>query len=86
MTVLCKTFSFCYILCLLQTIQVSKLYVYVPDPRKYRDTVQMFMHHENMPMQYTAIFHCCKNGKFQMKKCDFFLNFAPNIACGYMFS
>ena len=29
-------------------------------------------------MQYTAIFHCCKNGKFQMKKCDIFLTFAQN--------
>ena len=24
-------------------------------------------HYENMPMQYTAIFHGCKNVNFQMK-------------------
>ena len=41
------------------------------------------LYYENMPMQYTAIFHCCKNGKFQMKICDIFLIFAQNIDCGY---
>ena len=30
-----------------------------------------------------AIFHGCKNGNFQMKKCDIFLIFAQNIDCGY---
>ena len=34
-------------------------------------------------MQYTAIFHGCKNGKFQMKNYDIFLIFALNIDCGY---
>ena len=33
-------------------------------------------------MQYTAIFHGCKNLNFQMKKCDFF-SFAKNIDRGY---
>ena len=40
-------------------------------------------HYENTPMQYTAIFHGCKNDNFQMKKCDNFLIFAQNIDCGY---
>ena len=30
-------------------------------------------HHENMPMQYLAISHCCKNDNFQMKNYDIFL-------------
>ena len=41
------------------------------------------VHYENTPMQYTAIFQDCKNYKFQMKKCYFFLIFAQNIVCGY---
>ena len=32
-----------------------------------------------MHMQYTAIFHGCKNDKFQMKNYDIFLIFAQNI-------
>ena len=32
-----------------------------------------------MSVQYTAIFHGCKNGNFHMKKCEIFLNFAQNI-------
>ena len=35
-------------------------------------------------MQYTAIFHGCKNVNFQMKKYNVFLIFAQNIDCGYM--
>ena len=34
-------------------------------------------------MQYTAIFHGCKNDNFQMKFFDIFLIFAQNIDCGY---
>ena len=34
-------------------------------------------------MQYTAIFHGCKNDNFQMKICAIFLTFAQNIDCGY---
>ena len=30
-------------------------------------------HYANTPMQYTAIFHGCKNYNFQMKNCDVFL-------------
>ena len=40
-------------------------------------------HYANMSVQYTAIFHGCKYGNFQMKKCDDFLIFAQNIDCGY---
>ena len=36
-----------------------------------------------MSVQHTAKFHCCKNGYFQMKKCDIFLIFAQNIDRGY---
>ena len=37
-----------------------------------------------MPMQYTAIFHSCKNVNFQMKNYNIFLIFAQNIDCGYI--
>ena len=40
-------------------------------------------HYANMPMQYTAIFHGCKNYNSQMKNCDVFLYFTLNIDCGY---
>ena len=36
------------------------------------------LHYENTPMQYTAIFHSCKNDNFQ-----YFHIFAKNIYCGY---
>ena len=36
----------------------------------------MGAHYENTPMQYTTIFHDCKNDNFQMKNCDIFLIFA----------
>ena len=35
-------------------------------------------------MQYSAIFHGCKNDNFQMKNCHVFLIFAQNIDSGYM--
>ena len=41
------------------------------------------LHYGNMSMQYTAIFHSCKNVNYQVKNCDFFLIFAQNIDCGY---
>ena len=31
------------------------------------------VHYANMSVQYTAIFDGCKNGSFQMTKCDIFL-------------
>ena len=40
-------------------------------------------HYDNTPMQYTAIFHGCKNVHFQMKFFNIFLIFAQNIDCGY---
>ena len=40
-------------------------------------------HYENTPIQYTAIFHDCKNDNFQMKICDVFLIYAHNSDCGY---
>ena len=40
-------------------------------------------HYANMSVQYTAIFHGCKNDNFQMKFFYIFLIFAQNIDCGY---
>ena len=37
-----------------------------------------------MPMQYTTIFHGCKNDNFQMKNSDIFLIFAQIIDFGYI--
>ena len=42
-------------------------------------------HCANMSVQYTAIFHGCKNDNFQMNIFDIFLIFAKNIDCGYTF-
>ena len=41
------------------------------------------IHYANMSVQYTAIFHGCKNDNFQMKFFYIFLIFAQNIDCGY---
>ena len=41
------------------------------------------IHYDNTPIQYTVIFHGCKNDYFQMKNCDIFLIFAPNIDSEY---
>ena len=46
-------------------------------------TVLNLLDYANTPMKYTAIFHGCKNDKFQMKKVDNFLIFAQNIYSGY---
>ena len=35
-------------------------------------------------MQYNASFHGCRNADFQFIFCDSFLNFSPNIDCGYL--
>ena len=40
-------------------------------------------HYENMPMQYTAIFHGCKNDYFRFSIVYYFHIFARNIDCGY---
>ena len=46
--------------------------------------LQYFVHHENLPMQYTEIFKVIKNiKKNHSKKFDIFLIFAQNIECGY---
>ena len=39
-------------------------------------------HYDKTPIQYTVIFHGCKNDYFQMKNCDIFLIFAQNIDRG----
>ena len=41
------------------------------------------LHYANTSMQYTAIFHGCKNVNFQMIFLNIFLIFAQNIDCGY---
>ena len=48
--------------------------------------IPLFHYYDNTPMQYTRIFHFCKNNynNFQMKNCDIFLNFAQNRDRGYM--
>ena len=40
------------------------------------------LHYANMPIQYAAIFHGCKNLK-KWIKIRYFLIFAQNIDCGY---
>ena len=51
------------------------------EQQPYRSLVSL--HYDDTPVQYTAIFHCCKKDNFQMKTCDIFLIFAQNIDCGY---
>ena len=41
------------------------------------------LYYANMPMQYTAIFHGCKNDDFQVKNYDNFLIFAQNVDRAY---
>ena len=50
----------------------------------FGDITIFYNHYANTSMQCTAIFHGCKNGNFQMKKCDIFHIFAQNIDRGYM--
>ena len=50
---------------------------------RQREGVGVITHYDNTAMQYTAIFHGCKSDNFQMKNCDSFLKFAPNIDRGY---
>ena len=45
--------------------------------------VSMSVHYANTPMQYTAIFHGCKNVYFQVYFLNIFRIFAQNIDCGY---
>ena len=46
-----------------------------------RATPRSELHYANTPMQYTAIFHSCKNVHFQMKISNIFLIYAQNIEC-----
>ena len=41
------------------------------------------MHYANVSVQYTAIFHGCINGNFQMKNCDIFSYFLLKVDRGY---
>ena len=41
-------------------------------------------HYANISVQYTAIFHGCKNDNFQMNFFSIFNIFAQNIDCVYM--
>ena len=43
----------------------------------------IWMHYENMPMQYTEIFKLVKNENFSRKCFYILLTFAQNIDCGY---
>ena len=45
--------------------------------------VHPHFHYANMSVQYSAIFHGCKNDNFQMKTFDIFHIFAQNIDCWY---
>ena len=47
----------------------------------YKDALDL--HYANIPVQYTAIFHGCKNDNFQLKYFDYFHIFAQNIDFGY---
>ena len=43
----------------------------------------LISHYVNTPIQFTTIFHACKNDNFQMKNSDIFLIFSQNIDRGY---
>ena len=43
---------------------LSEMFPSVNKPK----SLQLNLHYGNMSVQYTAIFHGCKNGKFHMKK------------------
>ena len=46
--------------------------------------VSLMAHYENMPMQYTAIFHGCKIDNFSDEKNVIFFLFLLKTDCGYM--
>ena len=53
----------------------------------YRKTfLPLSFHYENMPIQYSAVFHGCKYDNFQMKNCYIFIIITQNIDCGYTFN
>ena len=47
---------------------------------------KLFHRYANKPMQYTAIFHGCKNVNFQMKNNNSLLIFAQNIDCEKLYT
>ena len=47
------------------------------------DRIMSCRHYANISVQYTAIFHGCKNDNFQMIFFYICLIFAQNIDCGY---
>ena len=51
----------------------------------YFSVTKCITHYENTPMQYTAIFHGCKNENFQLNFFDYFHILAQNIYCGYTY-
>ena len=53
---------------------------YVPSQINSKSTAAR-SHYANAPMQYTVIFHSCKNDNFQIKNCNIF---AQNKDRGYM--
>ena len=64
-------------------LQFIPAYLFSDEPNLAKKHVRT-RHYENTPMQYTAIFHGCKNDNFQMKFLIFFFHiFAQNIYCGY---
>ena len=73
--------SICFMLALNKDIHdssdrsVQHYHLKVPSSNHRDDTLSSF-HYANAPMQYTAIFHGCKNGNLSVKKCYIFLIFA----------
>ena len=49
----------------------------------FENSKALFSHYANTPMQYTAIFHGCKNVHYEMNFFNIFLIFAQNMDCGY---
>ena len=45
--------------------------------------IQLIIHYENLPMQYTEIFSAVKTENFTRKKLDISYIFAQNLHCGY---
>ena len=60
------------------SIHSSKIHVQVSDPFLLNANGL----YENTPMQYTAIFHGCKNSHFQMIFFKYFLMFAQTLIVG----
>ena len=59
------------------------IYLYVSCNGSITSVGEERAHYENMPMQYTAIFHGCKNDNFRLSIFYYFHIFAQNIDCKY---